>query len=190
MARPRAFDTDEVLTAAMMVFWKNGYEGTTTRMLEEATGVGLRSLFNAFGDKETLFLAILERYHAMVQADVEARFSPPSLGAIEAFFGHMAEPETGPEDIQNLGCLMVNTVFELEKTNAEVRARVEAYRTMWRETFAASLLASSVSDSDTRAEFLVGALWGALSQIKLAGSKAAANGLAMVVVSTVKSWDR
>jgi len=62
MARPRSFDTDAVLSAAMLLFWERGFDATSIRDLERATRLNAPSLYGAFGDKETLFTAILRRY--------------------------------------------------------------------------------------------------------------------------------
>ena len=62
MARPRSFDTDSVLTSAMMLFWQQGYEATSIRDLERASGLTAPSLYGAFGNKEALFTAALQRY--------------------------------------------------------------------------------------------------------------------------------
>ena len=60
--RPRSFDRDAALDAAMQVFWEKGYEGASINDLTEAMDVNPPSLYAAFGDKETLFLATIERY--------------------------------------------------------------------------------------------------------------------------------
>lgn len=187
MARPRAFDEDKVLDAAMIAFWRHGFEATTTRMLEEATGVGIRGLSNAFGSKEQLFETVLKRYLSNISATLKQVFATPSRVSIDMVFAGFSEPEP-PDAIAHAGCLMVNTVSELERTNAAIRAQVNAYRALWRSQFHAALTADGIAEADKRAEFLVGALWGALNQIKLAGNKAAAIPLAEVVRDTVKGW--
>lgn len=62
MARPRSFDTDEVLSEMMLLFWQQGYEATSIRELEQVSGLNSPSLYGAFGDKESLFTAVLQRY--------------------------------------------------------------------------------------------------------------------------------
>ena len=63
MARPREFDEDEVLQAALRVFWEKGYEGTSLGDLQEAMGLTKSSLYKAFGGKEALFWRVVERYN-------------------------------------------------------------------------------------------------------------------------------
>ncbi|WP_397458679.1 TetR/AcrR family transcriptional regulator [Pseudomonas asplenii] len=60
--RPREFDDEAVIEAAMDVFWSNGYEATSAQELVERTGLGRGSLYNAFGNKQGLYHEALKRY--------------------------------------------------------------------------------------------------------------------------------
>src|SRR5262245_39775992 len=60
--RPRSFDRDEALTAATMVFWKYGYDASSVAQLTEAMGIGVPSMYAAFGDKRALFEEALVHY--------------------------------------------------------------------------------------------------------------------------------
>lgn len=62
MGRPRTFDIEEALEAALGVFWRKGFEGTSYADLVAATGVERPALYSAFGNKDALFLHALERY--------------------------------------------------------------------------------------------------------------------------------
>lgn len=190
MSRPRNFEETAALEQAMRVFWRHGYDSTTYKMLEEATGVGARSLVNTFGDKEQLFVRILGVYRANAEGLIAKLFDPPSLDAAAALFGALGRPTDDPDDIANCGCLMVNSVFELGRTSDRVRAEVDAYRDMWRDAFRAAISAEGVPDVEARAEFLLGTLWGALSQIRLAGATTAAAPMASVVAQTISQWRR
>ena len=64
MGRPRGFDTDKALEEAMEVFWRHGYEGATIAELTAAMGINPPSLYAAFGSKEGLLKAALDRYAA------------------------------------------------------------------------------------------------------------------------------
>src|ERR1700719_853818 len=62
MARPREFDHGAALDAAMDCFWRDGYEATSVRDLAASMGITGTSLYNAYGDKRTLFGHALRRY--------------------------------------------------------------------------------------------------------------------------------
>ena len=188
MPRPRGFNENEVLGCAMQMFWRRGYEGTTTRAIEAETGVGIRSLANTFGEKDELFVRALRMYREMAEEILDQVFDTPGRDAIIAFFAGMGEPTEAADDVRNAGCLMVNTTFELTRTSPAIREEVEAYRAMFRDRFRDALDADGIADADARAEFLVGALWGALSQIRLAGKTDTAKPMTDVVVASVRGW--
>ncbi|QDT16350.1 TetR/AcrR family transcriptional regulator [Alienimonas californiensis] len=115
MARPRTFDADAALDAALRVFWSRGYRGAS---LEELTGVsgGSRpSLYAAFGDKEGLFLAALERYEAQFVAPALAALEdePDGRAAVRAFLVASAERFTDPD--RPPGCLIAAHAAGLEE---------------------------------------------------------------------------
>lgn len=188
MARPRKFDEEEALKAAMGVFWRHGYDATTYKMLSEATGVDVKGLSNVFGSKEEFFDKVTEAYHAMARGNVSMMFQEPSVDAIIAFFKRMRQAPASEDDPSNFGCLFVNTIFELQRIQPNIRKRVDAYREMWLDVFGRSLRASNIPNASERAEFLVGALWGALSEIRLARTKTAAAPLMAIAIETVEQW--
>lgn len=61
--RPRQFDDEGVIDAAVAVFSVNGYAGTSAQNLCESTGLGRGSLYNAFGSKQALYEQALLRSH-------------------------------------------------------------------------------------------------------------------------------
>ena len=62
MGRPRSFCMDKALDEAMEVFWRHGYDGASLAMLTKAMGIKPPSLYAAFGSKEGLLKAALDRY--------------------------------------------------------------------------------------------------------------------------------
>jgi AcrR family transcriptional regulator len=60
--RPREFDVDEALAAALQIFWQQGYEGASMAELTAAMGITKPSLYAAFGNKEALFRKALDLY--------------------------------------------------------------------------------------------------------------------------------
>ena len=93
MARPREFEEDAVLDAAMECFWNRGYEATSMRDLVEKTGITGASLYNAFGDKRALYERALDRYVEGSVADRMKRCEQlPPREAIAAFQHHHTSP--------------------------------------------------------------------------------------------------
>lgn len=188
MARPRTFDEEDAIQQSLNVFWRYGYDATTYKLLELATKIAPRSLINVFGDKEALFLRALKKYRQMAQGIVDKVFNPPSVDAVIVFFDSVGKNPPPKGDVRHSGCLMVNTMFELGKDKPAVTAEVNAYRDMWLNTFLASLEADGIPDAETKAEFLVGGLFGALSQIRMGGHVSCAAPTAKVIADTVRSW--
>lgn len=62
IGRPRGFDREAVLDAAMRAFWERGYEGTSMSYLAAVMGLNAPSIYAAFGDKMSLFKAAAARY--------------------------------------------------------------------------------------------------------------------------------
>jgi AcrR family transcriptional regulator len=68
MGRPRSFDTEAALDNAMRVFREKGYEGASLSDLTRAMGINRPSMYAAFGDKESLFRRVLDRYSCNMNA--------------------------------------------------------------------------------------------------------------------------
>ena len=187
MGRPRSFDEDELLNEVMVAFWRNGYAATTYRSLETMSGVGIRSLANTFGEKDELFAKALGCYRDLVTGNMASIFDPPSVDAIIRLFERASSP-ADREDPRSGGCLMVNTLFEVDEPPDDVASEIAQYRELFRSSFQQALENDSIRDAATRAEFLVGALWGALSQTRLAHDTAAAKPMTTIVIETVRSW--
>lgn len=133
MARPREFDENTVLDAAVLCFWKQGYEATSVRDLVERTGLAAASLYNAFGDKRALYRRALDHYVAQSIADRIRRCEAlPPRQAIEAFFEAILERSLGDSDCK--GCLLVNAALDVAPRDpafrdvvAGVLGRIEAF---------------------------------------------------------------
>ncbi|UWZ82786.1 TetR/AcrR family transcriptional regulator [Occallatibacter riparius] len=62
--RPKCFDREKALDAALLLFWEQGFEQTSVDDAAAAMGIGTSSLYSSFGDKEALFLAVIRQYLA------------------------------------------------------------------------------------------------------------------------------
>ncbi len=110
MARPRAYDEEAALAGAMEVFRRKGFEATSVRDLELATGLKSGSIYNSFGDKRQLFEAAAAHYNRVVLERRLALHAPPEQGVEglrQLFLSLLDEPGGGAH-----GCLITNSAVE------------------------------------------------------------------------------
>jgi TetR/AcrR family transcriptional regulator, transcriptional repressor for nem operon len=127
MVGTKQFDHDTVVERAMMLFWRRGYGGTSIQDLEKATRLRRGSLYNAFGDKQGLFVAALKRYETTVsQERIKQLSNPDPYCAIEGFLNTLVTQMSEPR--RPRGCLHTNTSLEFPHAPDEV-LRIIAERT-------------------------------------------------------------
>lgn len=68
--RPRSFDRETALRAAMLKFWEKGFDGASLADLTTAMGINSPSLYAAFGSKEELYLESLTLYAGEVGVEI------------------------------------------------------------------------------------------------------------------------
>src|ERR1700761_3808494 len=107
--RPRGFCTDKALDAAMLVFWQKGYEGASMVDLTQAIGINSPSLYAAFGSKEGLFRAVLERYDARRIAFMESLLSAPTARQVADRFLHGVADFAADTGGNPPGCLLLQS---------------------------------------------------------------------------------
>lgn len=119
MGRPKEFARNSALEAAKVVFWRQGYNATTTEQLRRAMGIGRQSFYDSFVGKRETFLEVLRRYNedGVSESIARARSAPSSLAAIERLLSSVADE---PPARRGLGCLGVMTMCELGVSDADV----------------------------------------------------------------------
>jgi len=113
MARPREFDIDEALDAAISAFWDHGYEATSLADLMDTTGLQKGSIYKAFGSKHELFMRALDRYlndvHDKMHGALEGPKSPKE--GIRRWLKLILDLCTNQDTRR--GCFAINSVVEL-----------------------------------------------------------------------------
>ncbi len=125
VGRPREFDESAVLDAVMEVFWRKGYEKTSMVELLAATGLHKGSLYQAFGDKHSLFILALRRYISNLKQEMsQVMTDAPSgiEGIREALYRNIDMGCTCTGDGSNPGCMVLNTLVDKGKEDADVLA--------------------------------------------------------------------
>jgi AcrR family transcriptional regulator len=130
--RPRGFDYDEALDAALTVFWEHGFEGASLTTLVEAMGISRKSMYAAFGNKEDLFLKVLQRYEQGPGAYVrEAVLAPTARDVARSYLEGAVHAGTQPG--RPAGCLGVRAALSVGVTGQEVQAVMTAWRAASRD---------------------------------------------------------
>jgi AcrR family transcriptional regulator len=129
--RPRSFDRDAALAAAMEVFWRKGFEATSISDLTEAMGINPPSLYSAFGDKEKLFLEAIESYSARRGDSCPYADQPTARGAIQTLLTYVAQDLT--ESSHPRGCLMMMAATTAANTSPALQKVLSQKRLAARE---------------------------------------------------------
>lgn len=126
MGRPRNYLPADVLSAAVRAFRRHGYAGASLDVLTRATGLRRGSLYAAFSDKRSLFLAALDDYTQATVGHVERTLATATdpLDGITAVLRRVARVAADGEGRH--GCLLTNTAADLAGRDPEVQVAVAA----------------------------------------------------------------
>ena len=147
MGRPREFQDEQALDAAVECFWQRGLEATSVRDLSAEMGMSLSSLYNAFSDKRALFAIALERYANLTLRQRIARIERDHSGkaAIQTFFADLVARSLS--DPERRGCFIVNSAMEVGPRDNELQARISGYLAEF-EQFFRRCLDAGLADGD------------------------------------------
>ena len=124
MARPREFDEVAALDGAIECFWRRGFAATSVRDLAAAMGINCASLYNAFGNKRSVFTLALERY---LDGSMRARISRfessrPPKQAIRGFIFEIIARSLADRD--HRGCFLVNSAMDVAPHDRGLRTTI------------------------------------------------------------------
>lgn len=125
--RPREFDPEEALGAALRIFWLRGYEGASMADLTEAMGITKPSLYACFGNKESLFRKALDLYERDKLCYMKSALEEPTAKAVaERLLRGSLAIQTGATDPH--GCLGVISTVACSTQAESIRDEVIARR--------------------------------------------------------------
>ncbi|AKQ56287.1 TetR/AcrR family transcriptional regulator [Bordetella hinzii] len=142
MAGVRQFDEERMLDQALAVFWQHGYSNTTMQELASATGVQRGSLYNAYGDKETLFLRVFERYHRYwVESARRVLDVPDARDALDGFLDLLIDSLTNETPARS--CMSTKTAMGPDIEDPVIRGALNHLLDELEALFARRLAAAS-----------------------------------------------
>lgn len=152
VGRPRQFDEEQVLDAAMKAFWANGYEATSLADLVSVTGLHKGSLYQAFGDKHALFVQTLNRYLQNVRHHKNQMLQQAEtpLGGIRSVLHGFIDMSEADADCPQ-GCMAVKSLVEMAPHDAEVQRIMEDHKKGMRSSFE-SRIREAQEDGDLSTE--------------------------------------
>jgi len=191
MGRPREFDIDAALEKAMRLFWTKSYEGTSVADVTETLGISRPSLYAAFGDKQSLFRAALERYAAGPAGYVAAALGKPTAREVaEQLLKGAADLQASSRNPG--GCLTVNGAIACGEEAEPVRQALNAHRTAGVEFLRRRFERAKVqrdlpkdSDPAALARFVAAVVYG---MAVLASGGASRKELEQVIRTAMKAW--
>lgn len=130
IGRPRNFDADTALMAAMNTFWAKGYDGTSMKDLAQAMGINGPSIYATFGDKRELYLKAIDLYSNVDACAPIVNFeAEPDLSkAVKMFLTTVIEYSTA-QDGSARGCFLAScastSVGEVEGVGERVEQAIE-----------------------------------------------------------------
>ncbi len=196
MARPKAFNEEEVIDKAVQVFWKKGYEAASMQELVDAMGIQRGSLYAAFGSKQQLFLKSLKRYSVTVVSKLlEILESKPSaIESIELFFSQLVEHLLTAGELRS--CLVTNSAIERGLRDDETRQLVLKLLNALEDGFYKTLLRAKENgeldqlpaelDLKVVANYLTSSMQGLLVMGKVCSERSVLEGINQVTLSILK----
>ncbi len=141
MSRTKEFDEAEVLDQALELFRARGFKHTSFSDLTAELGVSRQSLYDTYGDKQTLYHTALRRYLDRSLDNLRRMLadSAPVREVLTELFDCMI---AGTCCNGSPGCLMVNSMVEQAPHDAEIRALAQVHAREIEGLFASRLSAA------------------------------------------------
>jgi AcrR family transcriptional regulator len=154
------------LDAALLLFWRHGYEGTSLSALAEAMGINMPSLYAAFGNKESLFKKALQRYlQGPASYLPNALKEPAASRVVEKLFTGALDMVMDPQHPD--GCLLVQGALasgpEGDSIRNELRLKRAAAEAAVRRRFEFAVQHRDLpagADPAKLARFVITIIWG------------------------------
>lgn len=122
----KQFDTEVALAKAMEVFWTHGYEAASLSELLKNMGIGKKSLYDTFGNKQSLFLKALEHYARTTIREMRDRLSAghSPLANLKQLLLAWQEMHSQPG---SCGCMLGTNIADFSTEDAAIAQVMRGY---------------------------------------------------------------
>ncbi|NEO68631.1 TetR/AcrR family transcriptional regulator [Moorena sp. SIO3H5] len=140
----KQFDPEVALTKAMEVFWAHGYEAASLSELLKTMGIGKKSLYDTFGNKQSLFLKALEHYAQTTIRDMRDRLSADGspLGNLTQLLLEFQEMHSQPG---SCGCMLGTNIADFNTEDEAVAKVMRGYLRQVEDMFCTTLTRAQVA---------------------------------------------
>ncbi len=134
----KQFDTEFVLEQAIKVFQASGYEAASLSKLLKNMGIGKKSLYDTFGNKQSLFLKALEHYAQTTIRDLRNRLSTEGspLTNLKLLLKDWYEMNNQPG---SCGCMFGNNIADFNTEDEAIAKVMRVYLQHLEDVFTTSL---------------------------------------------------
>jgi len=163
MARKKQYIESEVIDKAMRLFWRNGYENTSVRMLEKEMGINQFSMYSSFKNKEGVFLESIKCYSKQIKSITDSleKSNNGVLGIKKYFYDFL---EFTRDESMFKGCLVTNTVSEIKAdSDPVIMAELKKFSSNIKNMFVRNLKQDDLREEhriEQQADYLMNSLLG------------------------------
>tara|TARA_R110001583_G_scaffold35585_1_gene118176 strand:- start:23828 stop:24388 length:561 start_codon:yes stop_codon:yes gene_type:complete len=148
VARKKEYIEEEVIEKAMHLFWQNGYENTSVRMLEKEMGINQFSIYASFGSKHGVFLESLKSYKSKTK-EIFSKLINAS-GGVEDIKQFFYDSIIVSEKLNHKGCLVTNTYNEFSESEDElIKAQMNDFMVALKQIFIEKLKMDTTKNEET-----------------------------------------
>ena len=122
----KKFDPEVALQKAMEVFWARGYEAASLAELLKNMSISRKSMYDTFGNKQSLFLKALELYAQTELRSIRERLLAPgsTIENIEQLLNSWQETHSKPN---SKGCLLGTSTADFNTSDIEIAPVLRNY---------------------------------------------------------------
>ena len=174
MARKKEYIEDKVIEKAMQLFWRNGYETTSMKMLEQEMGINKFSIYSSFGSKNGVFLESIKCYKKKLSNILDKlENSNNGLKGIEQYFYDFLEFSKENNIVK--GCLVTTTAVELGRdADPKIKNQLHLFTEHVKGLFMNNLKQEKTitkQELEEKGDYLIISIFGLASASKAFGKK-------------------